>query len=336
MRSTSDATEQLPETMQLKLNEHLVKLGEALAKYFDESSTSSVQERIAKLVKGATREQAQELTKDLFAETGPIGTMNSEVMRLLKLVNSSNQDVVGKVTDVVGQVTELASRVEAKLKLDAAIDKSSVKGLPFQGRVGMELEALHGRLLDDVRDVSAEYGDIPHSQKGDFVVAINPKETGGREVRIVVETKTGPLSKPGAHRELDEAMENRGAVAGILVFDGVADARLDGRHYCAYPNGRFVVVYEEDGDALPLEVACYQARALAVASSRPEGAIEPGWLLERCDGLSALIEKAHGIKKGIGQIQRGAELVDQTYANLREEAMRVLHEMRERLNGCDD
>jgi hypothetical protein len=56
-------------------------------------------------------------------------------------------------------------------------------------------------------------------------------------VVYVIEAKTGKLTAADARRELDAAIKNRGAAAGVLVFDGVADAPLGGRSYLPHGDG---------------------------------------------------------------------------------------------------
>lgn len=161
--------------------------------------------------------------------------------------------------------------------------------------------------------------------KGDFVVTINPRETGGREARLVVEAKTGKLSPAKARAESTAALQNREAAASVLVFDSVEDAPLGGRHFSVSAAAHFCVVLDSAGpNLLALEVACRQGRAMAIAPLRDEAVLDTAWLTKRCERLAGLIEQAADIKRGTNAIRRGADKVDASYDELRDRALAVV------------
>jgi hypothetical protein len=123
-------------------------------------------------------------------------------------------------------------------------------------------------------------------------------------------------------------MENRGAQAGILVFDGVEDAPLSGRHYLAYPDGKIVAVLDDDHGVLGFEVACIQARLFALASVAADGKVDAKWLVGQCERLTELIERAVDIKRGSAAARRGLDKVDSGYDELRTEALALLDEIK--------
>jgi len=323
LNMTSSATEELPNAVRSALNQHLAKLVELLAENFDAKRTHSVQNQLAAMVNGTTAEQVRKLMNELLGESGPVTVMNGKVIDQLKIVAGSNQDVVEKMTSLV-------ERIEAKLALDDIRERSTQKGSPFEEALHAELDAIHGPLGDEVRCVKKEYGSLPNSQAGDFVVIVSPRDTGGRELRIAVEAKTGKLSRPKAHQALDEAMENREAAASVLVFDGAGDAPLGGRGYGCYPAGKFIVVFDpENPNPLALEVACLQARQIAIASltARDQGFDSP-WLSERCEEIGRIIEAGREIRNGANAARRGLDRIDAGYEQLRSEALAVLDEIK--------
>jgi hypothetical protein len=232
---------------------------------------------------------------------------------------------------VLAKVTSLIEKLEQKRKLEEQHERSTQKGAPFEDQVEVELTAVHGRLGDDVRCVKHETGLIPGSEAGDFLVMINTDQTGGREARFVVEAKTGKLSGPKSHEALKEAMENRGAQAGILVFDGVEDAPLRGRHYMAYPDGKIVTILDSEHDVLGFEVACIQARLFALATVAADGEVDAKWLVAQCDKLTTVVEEAGKIKRGSAAARRGLDTVDDAYAGLRQEALEILDAIKAKL-----
>jgi hypothetical protein len=324
LETTTEKTEKLPAAMQAQLNEHLVKLGTVIDAPFDGDRTSSVQHQIAELVKGATTQQVRMLLKELFGEGGPLASSSEEIAKQLKLVVGANADVLGKVTSLI-------EKLEQKEKLGAAHERSVHKGAPFEERIDAELTALHGRLGDEVRCVKNETGLIPGSEAGDFLVTINTAQTGGREARVVVEGKTGKLSAPKAREALKEAIVNRDAHAGILVFDGVDDAPLGGRRYLAHPDGRIIVVLDDEAGTLAFEIACSQARIVALNAIAADGAVDGKWLVSQCDKLTQLIEKASEIKRGTAAARRGLDKVDAGYDDLRQEALELIEDIKGRV-----
>jgi hypothetical protein len=324
VETTAAESGKLPAVVQEKLGEHLMELGTLLESRFDPTRTSSVQHQIKELVKGSTSEQVRSLLSELFGERGPLASSNKEITEQLKLV-------VGTSTDAVAKVTSLIDRLEQKKLLDDQQERSTHKGARFEEQVEIELIAIHGRLGDDVRCVKHETGLIPGSKNGDFVVTINTAQTGGLEARFVVEAKAGHLSGPQAQLELKEAMENRGAQAGILVFDGVADAPLRGRQYMAYPDGKIVAVLDDEHGVLGFEVACIQARLFALAAVAADGDVDARWVVAQCDKLANLVEDGSKIKRNTAAARRSLDSIDQGYDDLREQAFGVLDETRAKL-----
>jgi hypothetical protein len=322
--TTTSATEQLPDAVQEQVADLLAKLSAVLAEQFDPKRTDSVQHQISQLVTGATAQQVKVMTQELLGETGPVTAMNDKVVSQLKLVSSSTQEAVSLVA-------ALAEKIEAKLRLDDAAERSTQKGASFEDVLHAELDAIHGPLGDDVRCTKDDYGALPHSQAGDFVVRVNPRETRGREVCFTVEAKTGRLSAPKAKAALEEAIGNREATSGVLVFDGVGDAPLGGRHYGCWNGGRFVAVLDSDElNPLALEVACRQARELAISSVDGETALDAKWLIERCDAVGAVVEQAREILNGANAAQRGVDRIKVAYERLRGEALAVLDEIKQK------
>jgi hypothetical protein len=321
---TSETTAKLPEALQAQLHEHLTRLATTLAEHFDPGRTSSVQQQLKQLVQGASAEQVRTVVRDLLAENGPLAASHRQVDAQLKVLVGANQELLGTVTSLV-------ERVDARERLAAEHERSPHKGQPFEDVVELELSALHGGLGDHVRCVKKQTGVVAGSAAGDFVVALNTAQTGGRELRVVVEAKTGKLSGPKAHAVLEEAIKNRDACAGILVFDGVEDAPLRGRRYLAYPNGRIACVLEPHGDTLAFEIACHQARLFALNTTHSEGTIDPAWLHAQTHQLAALIEQAARIKRETASIRRSADAIDASYQHLREEALALLDEVKQKL-----
>lgn len=321
IETASESSEKIPAALQEPLEEHLKTLADLLAEHFDPKRARSVQNQLKTVVSKATGDELRSLVKEILGEEGAVGAQ-------LKLFAGSN-------TETLTRVNTLLDKIEQKLGLDEAVERSVHKGRPFEELVHAELEAIHGPLGDQVGCVRAEYGLLPKAAKGakagDFVVVLNPEHTRGREVSYVVEAKTGRLNAAESRRELDAAMRNRGAVAGVLVFDGVSDAPLGGRSYLPHGDGRFTAVFDlEQGNPLPLEVACLEARLAALATVQAEGVLDPAWLQGQCNRLCEVVEEASAILRSVSTVERGAGEIRERYTAMRREALTLIDEVRER------
>jgi hypothetical protein len=319
--STNDESERLPEALKQPLTEHLQLLSDLLAENFDPKRARSLQRQLPTIVGEATGVELRRLVKELLSESGAVGAQ-------LKLFSSSNAEMLTRVNTIL-------NRIEQKLQLDDQIERSVHKGRPFEEIVQAELEAIHGPHGDEVHCVRSDYGLLPKANKGakagDFTVVVNPEHTRGRQVCFVVEAKTGPLRLAEAKRELENAINNRGAAAGVLVFDGLDDAPLGGRSYMPHGGGRFTAVLDcKHGIPLAFEVACRGARLAAIDSVRAKGEVDKGWLLGECDRLCEIVEAASAIVRGVSTIERGTKEVRERYVQMRLEALDLIDAMRKR------
>jgi hypothetical protein len=319
--TTTSEGKKLPDALEGPLVDHMKRLSDLCAEYFDPKRARSVQHQLKAIVGDTTGAELRRLVPEVLGEDGALGAQ-------LKMLSSTS-------TDTLGRVNALMGRIEQKLQLDQAVERSVHKGRPFEEVVQAELEAIHGPLGDDVRCVRAAYGLLPKANKGakagDYLVAINPEHTRGREVSYVVEAKTGPLSATTAKRELNSAMQNRGAAAGVLVFDSLGDAPLGGRCYLPHGDGRFTAVLDAtDGSPLAFEVACREARLAALASVQAEGKLDSTWLQAQCDRMCEVIEAASALLRSVSRIERGASDIRHQYQEMRTQALALIDETRDR------
>jgi hypothetical protein len=321
IEAASETSEQIPKALQDPLTEHLTKLADLLADHFDPKRARSLQNQIRTLVATATGTELRAAVKEILGEDGALGLQ-------FKLVSTSNTEMLTRVNTLLG-------KIEQKLQLEDSVERSVHKGRPFEEIIQAELEAIHGPLGDKVSCVRSNYGLLPKASKGakagDYVVTINPEHTHGRDLCFVIEAKTGPLTAASAKREVETAIRNRGAAAGVLVFDGVNDAPLGGRSYMPHGDRRFTAVLDlEDGIPLAFEVACREARLAAVASAHAEGKLDPAFLQSQCNRICEVIEDASAMLRSVSGIERGADEIRDRYTQMREQAFALIDEMRER------
>jgi hypothetical protein len=196
--------------------------------------------------------------------------------------------------------------------------RSAAKGADFED----VLEALLGDLTRGSGDLldrtGGEIGELLRSKKGDFVVTLNPSQTGGADVRVVVEAKDRAMSGRSMREELREAKDNRCAQVGLVVFSpahaptGIApfDVRA-GDVYC--------VIDPAAPDPATLEAALRLARLLAIASLREvEAEIDAEAIRAALTGVRAELEALKGIKATLTSIATSAGGLQATLDRLRD------------------
>jgi hypothetical protein len=196
--------------------------------------------------------------------------------------------------------------------------RSTAKGADFEDL----LEAMLGDLARGSGDLldrtGSEAGDVLRSKKGDFVVTVNPAQTSGAELRIVVEAKDRPMSGRAMRDELREAKENRTAAVGLVVFSpahapaGIAPFDVRGGDvYC--------VIDPADPEPTTLEGAVRLARLLALASLREQRTeIDGEAIREALTAVRAELDAIKGIKSTLTSIATSTASVQACLDRLRE------------------
>jgi len=249
------------------------------------------------------------------AAKGTVDAVAAEVDRLLALLN------------------ERSSRIEALSRMRARV--SAAVGLGFEQSIGPHLEECFAPFGDELEATGATPG-IADEKVGDFVVTLNPRDTGGRDRRIVFELKKRKTraSVRSCLAELDRAMLNRDAQVAVMVFAHPSQSPLQGRSFRAFHGNRVLVVWDPDGEPgsdLALEVAAQVGRTLAIASDRDDLTLDRGLLAEKLDTLTNVIERGRAIRRGISTARRGLNAAEDAYDVLAEEAMAVVLELQDRV-----
>lgn len=242
----------------------------------------------------------------------------------------STVDAVGAEVDrLLTALNERSLRIES---LGRMAGKVAAKGLAYEAELGVALERGFAPHQDVLEATGATTG-TADDKVGDFVATLNPKDTGGRALRVVVEAKDRPLSMPKTLAELDAAMLNRGAVAGVIVFRNQRLAPIAGRSLRCLPGNRIIAVWDDNnaGDDLALEVAVQLARTLAMTAERADAKLNRQVLGDRISRLVNIVESADEIQRGIRGARKALDSVEGTYRAMRDDALAVLYELQDRL-----
>ncbi len=196
--------------------------------------------------------------------------------------------------------------------------KSAAKGADFEDL----LEAMLGDIArgpgDLVDRTGGATGDLLRSKKGDFVITLNPSQTQGCELRIVVEAKDRAMSGREMRDEIRDARTNRGAAVGLVVFtprhapSGIApfDVRA-GDVYC--------VLDPDAPDPATLEAAVRLARLHALLTLREtEVEIDAPAIKAALAGVREQLDLIKGLKATLTSIGTHARDVGSGLDRLRD------------------
>ena len=97
------------------------------------------------------------------------------------------------------------------------LELTAIKGRRFE-QVAFEAVAGVASLFGDEAEPVGDQNGNEANRCGDIVVTLNADATPGTTGHVVVEVKDRKLSMRETHAELERAMKNRGATAGVIVF----------------------------------------------------------------------------------------------------------------------
>jgi hypothetical protein len=293
--------------------------------HFDPEQADSIQQQLKGVFAAQNAAEQSALRKALLDDTGPLGIVKAELSTLLKAI-LGNQGEVGK------QLAAISSQLIAAKQLKDEHQRGSAHGLEYEEQIATTLEWIHAPLEDTVLDVGTELGAL-RNKAGDHVVHLNPDVTLGRDLRIVVESKAQSLGVKAGLDELDRAMANREAQAGVLVFASIERAPLKGRSLRAYAGNRFIAVYDrDDQDPLALEAACQLARTLTLATQLGgDDVIDREHLAQQLERLTSVVDEGRCITRGVNAARKGIDTIEAGYETLRSKALAIIKEIADRL-----
>jgi len=328
--SVRSEVDRLVETVSLTVSENLPRsvkeqlagFREVLGAYMDAGRAESVQRQLEKIMQAGARSQRQEVTKALLDEHGPFAVFRADLDGRLKGVG-----------ELLPHVVALREQLSAAERVSAEHERGTAKGTDYEQTVGQTLAQALAPFRDTVEHVGTELGS-DRNRCGDYVATLNPATTSGADVRVVVECKARPkIGVRAAMTELEKAMGNREATAGLLVLDNSDGTALGGLSLRTYPGNRVVVHLDRDKpDPLALEIACQLVRELASASTRSqERSVDLSALESDLACLTDAVEKAKAIASGVKVARRGIQNIEDAYARLRGDATDALAQMARRL-----
>lgn len=227
----------------------LTDVTEALGATFDETSKKSAIAKLETLLESARAEQVAAVRRLLDPDSveSPLHRWRTEI--------------VSEVRDRGESVERLLNDLAFRLGLDqgeaTTIDKTAIKGFDFEDVVYAAVESIAAPLQDVPSQVGNDVGSAA-AKVGDIIVDVDPAFAKG-DARFVVECKDRSLPLKKALDELDLAMTNRDAQAGVMVFSSQEVA--PGTEPFRWFDRRAIVVLDKDEvDPSALRLAYLWAR----------------------------------------------------------------------------
>ena len=236
-------------TLPRSIEEFRKELTALLEGTFDPDSKRSALSKLDDVMRRAAADQVKAVRRlmDPDDEESPLGRYRSEIVKSVK-------EETAKVQAAVQELTTAIAVSEARVEM---LDLTTMKGFTFEEA----LEAALGRICQPLADIAERVGGTPgnRGKKGDFVVTLSPDDTSGQAARYVIEAKNQKLNLRDTLREIDAALANRGALAGVAVFAKNEQCPGDAP-FQPYGNRSLVVFDPELDDDTALRLACCWAR----------------------------------------------------------------------------
>lgn len=321
-RLVESVSQTVAENLPRSVKEQLAAFGDVLGRYMDADQATSVQRQLEKIMQAGARSQREEVAKALLAKDGPLALFKTELEGPLKALG-----------DLLPHVVALNERLDASARLGVEHERGTAKGIDYEQAVGEAIVISLSPHRDTIEGVGTELG-ADRNKCGDYLATLDPGSTGGKEVRIVIECKARKnIGVRAALAELDRAMANREADAGLLVLDNANGTALGGLPLRVYPGNRVIVLLDRDNpEPLALEIACQLVRALALTTIRThERMVDVGALDADIARLTEVIEKGKAIVTGVKVARRGIQNIEDAYQRLRGDATDLLTQMSRRL-----
>ena len=322
---TARLREQLAHEVQATFGPDDGHLARELRRHFADESSTAVQHRIGRLVEELLRKGQQDFLNRFFSADGqnPLADFKRAQMAMLR--QTSDQQVEGlrelekRLAGLQAEVTRLHAEREGQEQLALERERGTAKGRSYEEAVFEALDTIAVAQGDDAEAV----GDLKGATRktGDVVVAVDGCR-GPARGRIVFEAKDARLSRPEARRQLDRAMEERGAQFAVLVVPGEGELPANTLPLREMDGDKLVVTYDADeGGALTLEVGYALARARVLMARGDGDGLDTGALAETVERTLAAMNDVRAVKNQLTgattSIDRARDVLDAMAARVR-------------------
>lgn len=295
----------------------LVEVTSVLGETFDETSKKSAIAKLEALLDSARAEQVTAVRRllDPENEDSPLGRWRSEIV----------SEVRNRGETMERLLNDLSFRLGLEQGEAATIDRTAVKGFDFEDVVYAIVEEIVAPLQDVPSLVGNEIG-ATAAKVGDIVVDIDPALARG-EARFVVECKDRCLPLKKALDELDAAMANREAQAGLMVFSSL-DVVPGTEPFQWFDRRAIVVLDKDDLDPHALRLACLWARWVATRELSAAGdAVDVDRMLAVINGARRGLRSASAVRSSHTQAKKAIEQAGRQFDSVLADVESILDEL---------
>jgi hypothetical protein len=232
------------------LKEMLDEVEKSIDETFDPTSKASVLAKFETLLTGGTVE-IKKAVRDMVDPgnpESPMGRLRAEMSK--------------EVTEVRQAVEQLAAKLAVEQAGAEVLELTAIKGRQFEEMV-LEATASFASLYGDEASAVGDVGGSGGRRSGDIVVTLNTSDTHGAGACCVIEVKDRRLSLNEALRELERAISNRDAGAGLIVFSNQEKAPIT-VPLQVFGSKAIVVLDKHEPDPRALQLALIHARCLTL------------------------------------------------------------------------
>jgi hypothetical protein len=309
------------------LSAHTQQLESILGATFDPDSKKSVLALFEQVMITA-HEQHTTAIKRLISADGD----DSPLAQLGRTVVAEIEKQLRKLERDVKDVSEKIAVQEA---VAPVLDLTTAKGFRFEDVVDArvnEIAAHHG----DVAERTGTTSGLAGNQKGDEVVAVNRDDVNGADACFVLEVKARKLTMRQTAEELDDAIENRGALAGIAVFSTQQQAPTSVPFQ--YSDNKAIVVLDKEGlDDSALRLAYMWARWVVRRQLAGAAAdkIDAARISRLIDDARRAVERHSNIKRSHSTAKKAIDAAGEQASAMAAEVNDALAEIADELAGDD-
>lgn len=238
-------------------------------------------------------------------------------------LKSSLQDQIERLRD---KIEEQATEEETEERLKR---RTTLKGEDFEETVGTILEDLVYGTSHEVEHTGEKVGELSDRKVGDYVLTL--ADTGQQ---IVIEAKSDQsYSQPKIKDELEEAIENRDADYGLIVFEAESQVPNKVGYFHEFDNDRLAVALSADEEEEPepgyLRIAFNWARTRAVQMHvDTDSSLDPESIQADVSEIEAEIDRFSTIKKKTTSIRTTANDIDSELEDIENEVKSRLTDIR--------
>ena len=243
-------------------------------------------------------------------------------------LKSSIQNQIERLRD---KIEEQATEEETEERMKR---RSTLKGEDFEDTVSTLLSDLVYGTSHEVEPTGEKVGELSNRKVGDFVLTL-----ADTDQRIVVEAKSDQsYTQPRIKKELENAIENRDADYGIIVFEAESQVPDKVGYFHEFDNDRLAVALSADEEEEPepgyLRIAFSWARTRAIQMYVDTGTeLDPEAIQTEVGELEDEIDQFSTIRKKTTSIKNTANEIDEELDEIEGEVKSRLADIRAELRS---